>query len=76
MYLSLQKFCLNNMLGRVMALDYALATLSEAIAAMVGGLLQDKAKLTPEKVSFIMGLVAVTTLLLWALYFFRVRSTP
>jgi uncharacterized membrane protein len=64
------------MLGRVMALDYALATLSEAIAAMAGGLLQDKAKLTPESVSFIMGLVAVTTLLLWALYFYRVRSTP
>jgi predicted MFS family arabinose efflux permease len=71
----LQKFCSNNMLGRVMALDYALATLSEAIAAMAAGLLQDDAELTPESVSFIMALIAVITLFMWALYFCRVQST-
>ncbi|KAL3782140.1 hypothetical protein ACHAWO_007500 [Cyclotella atomus] len=73
--LLLQKFCSNNMLGRVMALDYALATLSEAIAAMAAGLLQDNAELTPESVSFIMALIAVITLFMWALYFCRVQST-
>ncbi|KAL7522845.1 hypothetical protein ACHAWX_007563 [Stephanocyclus meneghinianus] len=71
--LLLQKFCENNMLGRVMAVDYALATLCEAISAMCGGLLQDKAGWSPESVSYTMSMVALSTLVLWARYFFGVR---
>lgn len=69
-----QKFCSNHMLGRVMALDYALATLSEAIAAMIGGILLDMTDLSPENISFIMALVAIVTLFLWAAYFYRLRE--
>lgn len=61
------------MLGRVMAVDYALATLCEAISAMCGGLLQDKAGWSPESVSYTMSMVALSTLVLWARYFYGVR---
>jgi hypothetical protein len=57
------------MLGRVMAVDYAFATLSEAISAMSGGLLQDKAAMTAEDISLVMTLIAIVTLVLWAAYF-------
>jgi hypothetical protein len=61
------------MLGRVMAVDYALATLCEAISAMCGGLLQDKAGWSPEAVSYTMSIIAISTLILWTKYFFGVR---
>ena len=57
------------MLGRVMGVDYALATLSEALAAMAGGVLQDNAGMSPEQVSFVMAIVAFATLVLWTAYF-------
>jgi len=41
------------MLGRVMAIDYALATLSEAFSAMCAGVLQDEVGLSAEQVSFL-----------------------
>jgi hypothetical protein len=56
-----------------MAVDYALATLSEAISAMSGGLLQDKAGMSAENISSVMTLIAIVTLVLWAVYFCRVR---
>lgn len=59
------------MLGRVMAVDYALSTLSEAVAVIAGGLLLDNAGLSPESVSFIMAFVAIVTLILWMVYFYR-----
>ena len=57
-----------------MALDYALATLSEAIAAMIGGILLDMTDLSPENVSFIMAVVAIVTLFIWAAYLYRFRE--
>ena len=57
-----------------MALDYALATLSEAVAAMAGGLLLDKSHMSPESVSLCMALVAITTLVLWTIIFYKVRE--
>ena len=57
------------MLGRVMAVDYALSTLSEAAAVIGVGLLLDYAGLSPESVSFIMACVAVVALILWMVYF-------
>ncbi|KAL7464053.1 hypothetical protein ACHAXS_006762 [Conticribra weissflogii] len=74
--LLLQKFSSNHMLGRVMAVDYALATLSEAFSAMAGGMLQDDVGMTAEDVSFIMAVVGLVTLVVWGGYFtfFRVRD--
>ena len=69
----MQKFCSSSMLGRVMAVDYALATLSEAFSAMCGGMLQDNAGLSAEEVSYVMAVVAFVTLAIWALYFFTVK---
>jgi len=52
-----------------MAVDYALATLSEAMSAMSVGLLLDKAKLSPEAVSLAMCMLAIVVLALWTKYF-------
>jgi len=71
--LLLQKFCSNDMLGRVMAVDYALSTLSEAVAVIAGGLLLDIAGLSPYHVSFIMAILALATMIMWTVYFYRVR---
>ena len=51
--LILQKFSTSSMLGRVMAIDYALATLSEAFSAMCAGVFQDEVGLSAEQVSFL-----------------------
>lgn len=56
-----------------MAVDYALATLSEAVSAMCGGILQDDFGLSAEQVSYVMALVAVITLGIWGVYFYAVR---
>ena len=61
------------MLGRVMAVDYALSTLSEAVAVIAGGLLLDIAGLSPYHVSFIMAILALATMIMWTVYFYRVR---
>jgi len=71
--LLLQKFASNNMLGRVMAVDYALATLSEAFSAMAGGMLQDDVGMSAEDVSLIMAVVGLVTLVVWGVYFTFVR---
>eukprot|EP00956_Cyclotella_meneghiniana_P028853 scaffold68283_cov86-Cyclotella_meneghiniana.AAC.1 len=46
--LMLQRFCSNDMLGRVMAVDYALSTLAEGGAIIAGGMLLDNAELSPK----------------------------
>ena len=71
--LLLQKFSNESMLGRVMSVDYALATLSEAVSAMGGGMLQDHAGLTAEQVSFLMSMLALFTLAAWVIYLAVVR---
>ena len=71
--LILQKFSTSSMLGRVMAIDYALATLSEAFSAMCAGVLQDEVGLSAEQVSFLETLVAVGTLAAWIIYLAVVR---
>jgi len=71
--LLLQKFSSGGMLGRVVSVDYALATLSEAFSAMCGGILQDDVGLTAEQVSFLMALVALGTMTIWAVYLVFVR---
>ncbi|KAL7535651.1 hypothetical protein ACHAWF_005222 [Thalassiosira exigua] len=71
--LLLQKFSVGTMLGRVISVDYALATLSEAFSAMCGGILQDDAGLSAEQVSFVMGLVALGAFAVWLVFLVVVR---
>jgi len=66
--LLLQKFSAGDMLGRVMSIDYALATLSEAFSAMIGGVAQDRLHLSAEQVAFIMSLVGFATFIIWYIY--------
>lgn len=70
--LLLQKLSSISMLGRVSAVDYALATLSEAFSALLGGVLQDDIGMSAAQVSLIMALVASATLVIWAIYFARI----
>jgi hypothetical protein len=66
--LLLQKFSAPKMLGRVLAADYALALLAEALSAYLCGFLIDQAGLSAYQVSFV--LAALTTLLtvIWSWY--------
>ena len=73
--LLLQILSRDSMLGRVVAVDYAFATLSEALSALLGGVLQDNAGISAANVSLIMALVASATLVIWIIYFSRVSTT-
>ncbi|KAL7451364.1 hypothetical protein ACHAWC_003201 [Mediolabrus comicus] len=70
--LLLQKLSSTSMLGRVSAVDYALATFSEALSALLGGVLQDDVGMSAAQVSLVMALVASATLVIWIIYFARV----
>ena len=72
--LLLQKLSSTSMLGRVVAVDYALAMLSESVSALLGGVLQDDARMTAAQVSLLMAIVAYATLVIWGMYFSRVRN--
>ena len=71
--LLLQKFSSEQMLGRVLSVDYALATLAESISAFGGGYLQDKFGMSAEQVSFLMGVIATTAFVLWTIHILVVR---
>ena len=73
--LLLQILSRDSMLGRVVAVDYAFATFSEALSALLAGLLQDDANISAANVSLIMALVASSTLVIWIIYFSRVSTT-
>ena len=66
--LLLQKFSSEQMLGRVLSVDYALATLGEAMSAFGGGFLQDDFGMSAEQVSFLMGVIATAAFFLWTIY--------
>ena len=72
--LLLQKFSAGDVLGRVMSIDYALATLSEAFSAMIGGVAQDRLDLSAENVSFLMSLVGFATFIIWSIYLTLIRN--
>jgi MFS family permease len=66
----LQKFSEPQMLGRVMAVDVALAYSTEAASAYVCGVLLDKVGLTAPEVSFVFGSFGALCMLLWGWYHF------
>ena len=57
-----------DMLGRVLAVDYGLALLSEATAAAIAGLLLDNLSLSPMQVSLIMGILGGSFFVSWLLF--------
>lgn len=64
----LQKFTAKEMLGRVAAVDEALATLAEALSSLLCGILQDRGNLTAERVSGAQGLLGFVFVVLWSFY--------
>jgi hypothetical protein len=66
--LLLQKFSEPQMLGRVMAVDYALALLTEAASAYVCGMLVDQFGFTASQVSSSFGSFGVVCMFLWGWY--------
>lgn len=64
----LQKFSSDEMMGRVLAVDYALALLSEAIAAFATGYLEDNTNLLAHEVALVMAIVGTILTLIWLVY--------
>jgi len=56
------------MLGRVIAVDYALALTGESLSAMIVGVVQDKLHYSAMEVSLIMGYIALFTFTVWMIY--------
>ena len=56
------------MLGRVMAVDWAMATLSEALSAILAGVVQDAAGLSAQQVSLVVSGVGTVFFVLWLVY--------
>jgi hypothetical protein len=66
--LLLQKFTSSNMLGRVLSIDYGLATFSQASSSFMAGYLQDQFLLTETQVCFITAFLASLIVLSWCVY--------
>jgi len=67
--LLMQKFSTPNMLGRVTAMDYALALTGEGASAVVAGVLQDRG-LDAEGVTLRLAIFGTLLTLLWTFYHF------
>ena len=64
----LQKFTAKEMLGRVAAVDEALATLAEALSSLLCGILQDTFHLTGERVSEVQAFLGFIFVVIWSMY--------
>ena len=62
------------MLGRVLAVDYAVALVGEAASALMTGLLQDKG-MSPSEVSGLLSYIAGFFFLVWSIYGIRCKLT-
>ena len=66
--LLLQKFSSPDMLGRVLAADYALALSAEAFSAYMCGILMDVGNLSAYQVSSVLAVVTAVQTILWSYY--------
>ena len=64
----LQKFSTDEMMGRVLSVDFALALLTEAISAYVAGFLQDYFHMGAHEVALVMGCFGFLVAFFWLLY--------
>ena len=55
-------------MGRVLAVDYAFALLTESFSALLCGVLQDHVGLSPEQVSFLMAVIGGVVVIVWSIY--------
>ena len=67
--LLLQKFSSDEMMGRVLSVDFSLALWGEASSAFIAGMLQDQVGMTASKVAFVMAAAGATLALVWSLYY-------
>jgi MFS family permease len=67
-YVLLQSFCAPEKMGRVLAVNYALALSTEAFSALMAGVLQDHAGMSAEQVSLVMAFIGIIVLALWSCY--------
>jgi hypothetical protein len=72
--LLLQKFSAEHMLGRILAIDYALALLGEAASAYSCGVLMDQAHLSAFQVSRILAVLSLILAMIWSWYHFSGRG--
>jgi hypothetical protein len=66
--LLLQQFSTEQMLGRVLAIDYALALLGEASSAYLCGILMDQANMSAFSISFNLAILSSVLALIWGWY--------
>jgi hypothetical protein len=66
--LLLQNFTTEQMMGRVLAIDYALGLLAEAGSAYLCGVLMDRAALSAYQVSFLLAILSLILTLFWGWY--------
>jgi predicted MFS family arabinose efflux permease len=64
----LQSLSAPGQLGRVLAVDYALALATEACSALLAGILQDYVKFTAEQVSLVMAGIGISLFSCWTVY--------
>lgn len=64
----LQSFSTPEKMGRVLAVDYALALLTESFSALLCGVLQDHVGLSPEHVSLMMAATGGVVVIMWSIY--------
>ena len=68
-------FCKPDILGRVVAIDYVLATASEALSATLAGMIQDDLGYNAREVSLLLSLIALISLIYWIWYSVYGRGT-
>ncbi|KAI2508533.1 Transmembrane secretion effector [Fragilaria crotonensis] len=64
----LQSFSTPEKMGRVLAVDYALALLTESFSALLCGVLQDHVGVSPEHVSLMMAATGGVVVIMWSIY--------
>jgi hypothetical protein len=66
--LLLQKFSTPKMMGRVLAIDFAIALLAESLSAYYTGVLLDKEGLSTYQVSFLLAIFSLVLTVVWSVY--------
>lgn len=64
----LQKFSTDAMMGRVLAIDYALGLLAEALSAYMAGVLEDGFDMSVNKIAFTMAATGCILFCFWGVY--------
>lgn len=66
--LLLQKFTSDEMMGRVLSIDFCFALLTESFSAYLAGYLQDQIGFSAQEVALLMAWIGVGVALVWLVY--------